>query len=332
MYADLDWMSMKCDGLPVMDVIEQERIPRKHTDDIMFLKAALSHPLRTDDPSKATLFVVPSMLNLVSHVMYGSIGSCAGKCKCCTGGLCNEELLSHTEEMLGKSPWFIRKQGKDHVIVCSHQACERRLLRNHKARNIHKCNSITWEENSMMGNRCRIASTYVGVPCPHQEKQFTFAMVASMHPEKSTFEGRRNICTWLDNTTGTGRYNSESSVSLCGEGAQCPALASARFGFHVRGDTFGSSRAIDTILSGTVPIFTAPEQYEILPPYVPWKDMSVLVDISGPAKFAASLKRITPFYKKLKKAVDEHAPLVNWDLPVPFEGYMKLFQQCASKG
>merc|ERR1719502_782394 len=169
--------------------------------------------------------------------------------------------------MLGASSWFQRNEGRDHVVVCSHQACDRALLKD-DAWNIHKCNSIAWEENSMRDDRCHIASTYVGVPCTHQDKKYTFAMVGTMHPEDDNFRSRSDVCAWL--TTGSQQGN----VSLCGEGDQCPALASARFGFHVRGDTFGSSRLIDTILSGTVPIFTAKEQYDILPPILPWKDIS----------------------------------------------------------
>jgi hypothetical protein len=70
------------------------------------------------------------------------------------------------------------------------------------------------------------------------------------------------------------------SMSLCGAGQQCPALANARLGFHVRGDTYGSNRLIDTLLSGTVPIFTFDEQYNVVPDWINWKLLSYFARVS----------------------------------------------------
>ena len=69
-------------------------------------------------------------------------------------------------------------------------------------------------------------------------------------------------------------------------------LAQSRFGFHVRGDTFGANRLFDTILSGTVPIFTFKEQYDILPQWVDWKGLSYFVSITTEDAFTESLDRI----------------------------------------
>jgi hypothetical protein len=43
-------------------------------------------------------------------------------------------------------------------------------------------------------------------------------------------------------------------------------------GFMSRGDTWGSNRLVDAIISCTVPIFTAEEQYKILPSFYQWRE------------------------------------------------------------
>ena len=42
----------------------------KHTDDCWFAKAALQHPLRTNDPSRAKLFIVPLITNQITYGGY----------------------------------------------------------------------------------------------------------------------------------------------------------------------------------------------------------------------------------------------------------------------
>jgi hypothetical protein len=48
----------------------------------------------------------------------------------------------------------------------------------------------------------------------------------------------------------------------------------------VQGDTFGANRLQDTILSGTVPIFTHPKQYGILPNFIPWRELSEFIPLT----------------------------------------------------
>eukprot|EP00747_Dinoflagellata_sp_TGD_P067266 gnl/TRDRNA2_/TRDRNA2_155192_c0_seq3.p1 gnl/TRDRNA2_/TRDRNA2_155192_c0~~gnl/TRDRNA2_/TRDRNA2_155192_c0_seq3.p1 ORF type:complete len:416 (-),score=29.86 gnl/TRDRNA2_/TRDRNA2_155192_c0_seq3:78-1325(-) len=316
-YDELDWMSTTCSNGKVRKGVFQAGIPVKHTEDLWFMKAALNHTLRTRDPQQAELFVVPVLLNTAAEVVWRH------KLKCCVDGLCNLDFFKYTNDMLGKSPWFQRNAGRDHVVVCSHYRCGGFFTYD----NLRMCNSISHDENSIRGGRCRIASTRVGNRCDHKPKQFMFGMIASMHREKQTFHTRSDICRWMANST---EIDPTFNVSICGEGKQCPALAQSRFGFHVRGDEWGSGRLVDTILSGTVPMFTNPEQYKILPPYVPWKKISALINVDDKDTFRSSLKESVPHYDALKNAVDKYAPLVDWETPVPFEQYMWLFKQCAS--
>jgi hypothetical protein len=69
-------------------------------------------------------------------------------------------------------------------------------------------------------------------------------------------------------------------------------LANARYGFHVRGDTWGSNRLMDTLMSYTIPLFTNEEQYKILPSFYPWKDVSYLVNVTNKRSFLASIDDI----------------------------------------
>jgi hypothetical protein len=345
----IDWMEARIDRYgtasihDLMTGTEQLPIssfPRKHADDFFFLKAALNHPMRTDDPSEAELFVVPGFFNIMTDgiaYIHPHRKLCANvTSKGSTTKLCNFELVDHLENMLATSEWFNRKQGKDHVVVCSGTKCEK-LMQSYPL--INKCNWIAFEENSMPGNRCRIASTYVGDRCDHEPKQFTFGMVATMRSElnKRHFTERMNVCMWLNSSYSSLHLletlqNRITPPPFCGKGEQCPVLAQSRFGFHVPGDTYGSSRLIDIILSGSVPVFTHPAQYSILPPYVPWEDLSILVPVmpvTTEEEFVRSFADKVQLYDRLRGEVDKYASLVDWETPVPFEQYMWLFRQCA---
>jgi hypothetical protein len=74
---------------------------------------------------------------------------------------------------------------------------------------------------------------------------------------------RRDVCNFIESFT-------NYSMPICGRGAQCPTLAEFKFGFHSKGDTLGSNRLMDNILSLTIPIFTQKEQYNILPDWYDW--------------------------------------------------------------
>jgi len=105
-------------------------------------------------------------------------------------------------------------------------------------------------------------------------------------------------------------------------------LAQSRFGFHVRGDTFGANRLFDTILSGTVPIFTFKEQYDILPQWVDWKGLSYFVSITTEDAFTESLEP-TPKDIKLgcKINVLQHRDMLDWHSGIPFDIFIYDFQR-----
>jgi len=118
----------------------------------------------------------------------------------------------------------------------------------------------------------------------------------------------------------------------CGWGDQCPTLARARYGFHAQGDTFGSNRLIDIILSGTVPIFTRREQYDILPKWLDWRKLSAFLplnDIKDETQFIEKLQTILhddDGYKERHEAVLQHRHLVDWMTLHPFDLYMYSLQ------
>jgi hypothetical protein len=168
------------------------------------------------------------------------------------------------------------------------------------------------------------------------------AMIASLKSRPS-FRDRKNICRWL---------NSSSTIktSVCGPGKRCPALAESKFGFHAAGDTWGSQRLMDTILSGTVPIFTHLNQYEIAGKWIDWSQLSYYLPVHDDSSHPGPNLKVTRhsvrpqatqevFLKKLQdilndtegyarrhKAVVEHIPLFDYTTLYPFDTYMYLFQ------
>jgi len=121
-------------------------------------------------------------------------------------------------------------------------------------------------------------------------------------------------------------------MSQCGSGLQCPALAQAKYGFHTRGDTFGSNRLLDTILSGTVPVFTKEEQYDILPSWIDWRKLSVLLpmtDDKTEIQFLTELDEILrdeDGYNDRHEAVLRHGDLLDWNTLHPLDLYMYSLQ------
>ena len=154
--------------------------------------------------------------------------------------------------MLKSSPWFQRSKGRDHIIVASHYGAKETLGKNYSA--ISDCNWLSYHDNKPTKNgRMRISTTYVGRKCEPQKKRYDIAFIARLHPERPFFKPRRDACKWLKNQNKNSR---KYTVANCGHGKQCPALAQARMGLHIRGDNLGSNRLMDTLLSETVPVFT----------------------------------------------------------------------------
>ena len=122
-------------------------------------------------------------------------------------------------------------------------------------------------------------------------------------------------------------------MSICGEGQQCPALAQSRFGLHVQGDSWGSNRLMDTILSGTVPIFTRRGQHRVVPSWYNWTIMSSLLPYEdfedNSTGFLIALKDIIhdeKGYHEKQKAVLQNKPLFDWTTLHPFDTYMYMLQ------
>ena len=315
-YDDLLWCENATIGGNITFTQSMKIYFPKHTDDYWFSKAALSHPMRTHDPTKAKLYIVPTLLNALSDQLLFF------KKRFCVNGICNENFLRFVDKYLADSPWYQRNEGRDHIMVASHWGAHE-VLRD--LRHVKNCNFIGYE-NIRCNNRDRltIPKIMVGSPCQLEtSKSKDVAMIASMQ-NITTFESRWKICQWVQ--------ASNYTVSACGSGNQCPALARAKYGFHARGDTFGSNRLFDTILSGTVPIFTFREQYDILPSFIDWEAFSEFADVRSRKAFLSDLKSfMTDTNDGVKKysgklaMLTKNVDLVDWTTPIPFDTYMYVF-------
>jgi hypothetical protein len=289
----------------------------KHYTDVYFARAALQHPMRTLDPSKAKLFVVPTLLNLLAGRKYRK-GS-----KFCYKSLCNRDLVEYADDFLANSRWFQRHQGSDHIVVRS----EWYTLQNVPMPNIRSCHEIRFEDRKYNNaNRFSIPDYYVGQPCTptDEKKEHDFAMIATLEPG-SKFLSRQRICDWLVNkrTKATPIYD----MPICGKGLKCPTLAKSKFGFHVRGDTFGANRLMDTLLSETVPVFTMKEQYSVLPDWIDWDRISYFANVANQTEFLSSIARMAkdePLYQQKYRNAVSNRDLFDWATQVPFDTYMYM--------
>ena len=91
---------------------------------------------------------------------------------------------------------------------------------------------------------------------------------------------------------------------------------------------------MDTILSGTVPIFTHPEQYDILPSWIDWSQLSYFVTMTSSTtnkgEFLKSLDDILKDdkgYRQRHQAVLQHRSLFDWTTLYPFDAYMFMLQK-----
>jgi Exostosin family len=294
----------------------------KHSDDYWLLKHAKKHPMRTMNPSEAKLFFVPTLLSLWTFMdMYQPPTGL------CVEGVCGKALLEQADKLLHESPWFKRSQGRDHIVVDTHW--RKTPLFDSPTSSLYRCNLIVFENREpkhfkeLTGGRVRSSSFYVGTPCDERQlDKKDFAMVATLKPENINFLTRSNVCKWLQN-------GQNYSVSHCGKGPQCPALAQARYGFHLRGDTWGSNRLMDTLLTGVVPLIESMEQIQILPDFVPWLDFVYLIDVSSEEKFHTSLEAIltkgdSEYQEKIAN-ITMHRDLFNHMKGRQFDLYMNWF-------
>jgi hypothetical protein len=311
-YEELIWHNATVADKALDDYIaESKRI--KHFDDYFFVKAALKHPMRVAEPAQAKLFVVPTLNNVVYAANYRGHKICVKGC--CDG----HDILRRAANFLAKSTWFQRHDGRDHVVVSSHYKSKG------STENVfRRCNAIIFEDERISDlDRVNIPHIYGSQPCSLEHtKTHDFAMVGNLKIGRRGFDTRSQICEWLP------AHN--YSTGACGEGAMCPVLAQSRFGFHVRGDTFGANRLFDTILSGTVPIFTFREQYGIIPQWINWESLSYFVEVTTEKAFVESLERILADkegYTIRLENVLQHRHVLDWHSGMPFDIFMWDFQR-----
>jgi hypothetical protein len=229
----------------------------------VFMKASLTHPMRTYNPEEAKRFVVPSLSNIIMHTsIYYT------KEKLCWRGICGRPLMEYIDKVLAESSWFQRNAGADHLASVGYHGWFNRRF---KAIVVGFCGEV--KVNS--ADRLFFQKLYVGTDRPQpSEKTHDFTIVATLRPEDKRFRSRQHICNWMGGGSSinitTEHRATNYSMPVCGPGQQCPTLSNSRFGFHVRGDSYGANRLADTLLSNTVP------RHPFSPPSTPsWRTRKV---------------------------------------------------------
>jgi hypothetical protein len=293
----------------------------KHDDDYHFAVSSLHHPMRVTDPKKAKLFVVPIPFNMIAMAtMYAK--NHAGVC---WKGMCNQQLLVYINEFLGSSSWFQRNQGADHIATLPYFHWDHALLNVTQFRNIMNRHVVSFGDDPIPNHKDRLnmPKMYVGQGCEVQtKKKYDVALIATIK-KGIKFRPRRDICDWMAPRP----FN--ISMPVCGKGSQCPALAESRFGFHVRGDSASSSRLFDTLLSGTVPIFTQDKQYWGVPDWIDWDKLSYYANAKNQTEFMQSMQRIMSDrqgYEERHAHVVRNRNLFDWWSGSPFDLYMYRVQ------
>jgi len=324
---------------------------RKHSDDYFFAEAAYTHPMRVMDPTHAKLFVVPALINFLSTVRSAP----KHKHLACVGGMCTDghcaskpqscDILIKTVRMLHDSEWFQRRQGRDHVLVASTPNANN-LVKAFPA--LMACNAVIFEASRSSHTRVLLPTLYVGKPCaPSVIRDKDFTMVSRMKP---FYKVRIQVCEWLNGSSfrktstcagpgpGFEAPCTDTTRVMCSGMPQCDAFQGSKYGFHVAGDTLGSNRLMDLILSEIVPIFTDSAQYDILPfqDQVPWRLLSEEVNLDpsadGRARFLGDLKRIASDgegFAEKRLLLRRVRSSVTWSRgnPRPFELYMSAFHR-----
>jgi hypothetical protein len=254
----------------------------------------------------------------------------------CWNSRCGRELVEYIDTTLGESKYFQRSNGRDHFIPMSFFMFYRVRGKRHYLPNLKKLNEMSFEiEKNNNPDRLSFPSLYMGQPCDQvKNKTRDLAFIATLESGRAksnnniNFRSRRMICDLLHgpNKAELPSTKKNYTMPVCGKGAQCPALAEARFGFHLGGDSPGANRLIDTLLSGTVPIFTLESQRAVLPHWFDWDELSYFANASAPEEyFLADVDRILADqegYKKRLHNVLSHRYLFDWKGCGPFDTYM----------
>ena len=241
--------------------------------------------------------------------------------------MCNEELMRHSRKVLEQSKWFKHSDGYDHIAVASHWNCYWRKRKKDELGQLlsgpltrcQQINHMAFKTNDH--DRMAFVKLFAGTRCEVTDnKVYDYAMVASLKTDLSPQADweRGEICGFLGNDTS---YTSE----VCGYGGQCPALARARLGIHPRGDTYASNRLEDTILSGTVPVFTHCDQLNVSPPWHNFSKMAYFWDFLDDNPDFVDINAImqdTKGYEERLQALLRNQELFDWETTSPFDQYM----------
>jgi hypothetical protein len=82
--------------------------------EVSFLLHLQNHPWRTQDPEAAALFVIPGLFSVAMN-SHNNESNCA---------LSVEEMSTTLASAVGSSPWFLRHQGADHLMVVGYFMAE----------------------------------------------------------------------------------------------------------------------------------------------------------------------------------------------------------------
>ncbi|GFH53500.1 predicted protein [Chaetoceros tenuissimus] len=263
--------------------------------------------------------------------------------------------VQNLDSVLSASEWFQRSNGKDHISIMSFFGGDKVFgLGNgpekERFTNITSCNVVQWLEGEpttkavnvrehLIPDRVAFPAMYTGQPaCGRQEE--TFMHVQHNKTQDVVFVGamvrnnkRCNLCNYRMRFRRHG-YNwishSKWSYAVFGKGENCPHVQEARVGMHFRGDTISASRLIDTILSGTVPVFTAKEQYLAVPDFIDWDKISYFANIENITEFNTSMNSIlanrTDIDIKTRNVL-QNQDIFDWQSGATFDMYMYYFQR-----
>jgi len=310
------------------DLLESRKF-HKHSGDLHFIRSALEHPMRVKQPEHAKLFVVPSLIYIdIAELIY-FVGDPQIKAR----RLSN---IKRIDEFLAHSPWFKRNDGADHIAPISHQIYSLiKPLRIPKiAPHLAKCNMVQEHESNSdptcihpdyADKRAMYKIFYTASPCnitavekKRKDYAFSGALHRFKHGQNKQFQSRRDICSWLPSHT-------NYTFDVCGYGDKCPHLSQALLGFHALGDSMSASRLFDTIMSGTVPIFTLKRHYQAQPEWYDWSQISYFADVQNKTQFLADIEKImsnkTDIMLKTQNIL-ANMDLFNWQTNVPFDIYM----------
>ncbi|KAK9181965.1 hypothetical protein WN944_025106 [Citrus x changshan-huyou] len=276
-----------------------------------------NHPLRTWDPSRATLFYVP---------FYGGLYASGNFRE--TNLTARDDLAVRFSEFLKSQPWWQRANGKDHFVVLGRTAWDfmrttsgpdfgaNTLLNLPRVQNV---SVLTVERNPWRG------SNQHGIPYPSYFHPSTSSQMLAWQ-QKMRLSKRPNLFTFI----GAPRKGLEKAairdelIKQCGQSTRCKLLtcsngsgasnkcyspseilgvmSKSQFCLQAPGDSFTRRSTFDSVLAGCIPVFfsqhTAYTQYAW---YLPQDAEEYSVYINGEEGNNARRKRIEDELMKIPR-------------------------------